>query len=87
MIVMRYIRWSGTEAEFRDYAEKAKAAYSEVEGVSLLGVYEPYSEWHYVMMIEAPSNERFLEALHRNTEKNGRCPHISLIKADLLFPF
>lgn len=87
MLIVRYLRWTGSHDEFRDYANNLRDVCDEFGDVSLRGLYEPYNEWHYVMLFEATNNERFLEAIHENSVRNGRSPHISLIKVDLLFPF
>ncbi len=83
MLVLSYINWAGTSEEFKEFADQVKTISNEIEGVSLVGVYIPTSEWHYVVVWNVNAYEKVLQALKAYSEKYGRIK-ISLGKIELL---
>ncbi len=83
MLVLSYFNWAGTSEEFREFADRVKSISAELEGVSLVGVFIPTSEWHYVVVWNVNTYEKMLQTLKAYSEKYGRIK-ISLGKIELL---
>ena len=83
MLVLSYFNWAGTSEEFREFVDRVKNIGAELEGVSLVGVFIPTSEWHYVVVWNVNAYEKMLQTLKAYSEKYGRIK-ISLGKIELL---
>ena len=46
MIVIYYINWNGPFEEMLKWEEKAKKEWAKVEGVKVMGVYNPSIPWN-----------------------------------------
>ncbi len=83
MLALYYFNWAGSSEEFKEFAGRMG---SGTEGVELIGIFVPSSEWHYVMVMKATSYERILQAFRTGIEKYG-WPKTSLGKLELLHTF
>ncbi len=83
MLVLSSINWAGTSDEFKEFVDRVKTIGEGMEGVSLVGVFIPTSEWHYVVVWNVNAYEKVLQTLKAYSEKYGRIK-ISLGKIELL---
>jgi hypothetical protein len=82
LLVLYYFNWAGTSEEFKEFAGRAKSQVEGVEGVNLVGIFFPTSEWHCVMVWNATSYEKVLQSFKTYMEKYGR-PKTALGKIEL----
>ena len=82
MLALYYFNWVGTSEEFKEFADRVKSLIDEVEGINLVGIFFPTSEWHCVMVINATSYEKALQVFKTYLGKYGR-PKTSLGKVEL----
>jgi len=82
LLALYYFNWAGTSEEFKEFAGRVKSIVDEVEGVDLVGIFFPTSEWHCVMVWNATSYEKALQAFKTYLEEYGR-PKTSLGKVEL----
>ncbi len=71
MFVLLYFNWGGTPEEFKEFAGRVKSQPKEVKGLSLVGIFVPTSEWHYVIVWNVATYEKVLEAMKAYSEKYG----------------
>ncbi len=71
MFVLFYLNWGGTSEEFKEFAGRVKSQAEEMEGSSLVGIFVPTSEWHYVIVWNVTTYEKVLQALKTYSEKYG----------------
>ena len=71
MLVLHYFNWAGTSEEFKEFASQLKSQVGGVEGVSLLGIFIPTSEWHYVIVWNVTIYEKVLQTYKTYSEKYG----------------
>lgn len=86
MLVLYYFNWAGTSEEFKEFAGRVGSKIEGTEGVELIGIFAPSSEWHYVMVMKATSYEKSLQVIKTYMEKYGR-PKTSLGKIELFHTF
>lgn len=82
MLVLHYFNWAGTSDEFKEFASRLKSQVDGVEGVSLLGIFIPTSEWHYVAVWNVTVYEKVLQTYKTYSEKYGPLK-VSLGKVEL----
>ena len=82
MLALYYFNWAGSSEEFKEFAGRVKSIVDGVEGVNLVGIFFPTSEWHCVMVWNAISYEKALQAFKTYFKKYGR-PKTSLGKVEL----
>ncbi len=83
MLVLTYFNWAGNPEEFKEFTGRVKSVGDGVEGVKLIGIFIPTSEWHYVMVWDVSSYEKVLQTYKVYSEKYGRLK-FSLGKMELL---
>lgn len=71
MLVLHYLNWSGTSAEFKAFREQMKNQANEMEGIKLVGIFIPTSEWHYVIVFDTTTYEKVLQTYKAYAEKYG----------------
>lgn len=86
MLFLYYFNWAGTSEEFKEFADQMKSIIKETEGVEYNGLYIPTSEWHYVLVMNAPNYEKSLQVMKTYIEKFGWAK-TSLSKAELFHTF
>ncbi len=86
MLALYYFNWAGSSEEFKEFASRMASGIGGTEGVELIGIFVPSSEWHYVMVMKATSYEKILQAFRTGIEKYG-WPKTSLGKMELLHTF
>jgi hypothetical protein len=82
LLALYYFNWAGTSEEFKEFAGRVKSLIDGVEGINLVGIFFPTSEWHCVMVTNATSYEKTLQVFKTYLEKYGR-PKTSLGKVEL----
>jgi hypothetical protein len=82
MWVLHYFNWAGTSEEFKEFAGRIKSQVDGAEGVNLLGIFVPTSEWHYVIVWDVTSYEKVLQTYKAYSAKYGLLKH-SLGKLEL----
>jgi hypothetical protein len=82
LLVLHYLNWAGTSGEFKEFARLLKSQVGAVEGVRLLGIFVPTSEWHYVVVWDVKMYENVLQIYKTYSEKYGPL-NISLGKIEL----
>lgn len=82
MLVLHYLNWSGTPVEFKEFVNQLKSQVGKAADVSLLGVFIPTSEWHYVIVWNVAMYEKVLQMYKIYSEKYGPLK-ISLGKIEL----
>ena len=82
MLVLHYLNWAGTSDEFKEFGSRLKGIVGGTEGVSLLGIFIPTSEWHYVVVWDVTMYEKVLQMYKTYSEKYGSLK-ISLGKIEL----
>ena len=80
MFVLTYFNWAGTAEEFKEFADRVKR--EKAEGGSLVGIFIPSSEWHYVLVWNVDSYEKVLQIYKEYSEKYGPLK-VSLGKVEL----
>ena len=83
MFVLHYFNWAGTPEEFREFVRIVKSQFTKKEGASLVGIFIPTSEWHYVIVWDVKTYEKALQIYKAYSEKYGPL-RISLGKLELL---
>jgi len=71
MWILHYFNWAGTPAEFKEFANTVKTEFAKSEGVSLIGIFIPTSEWHYVIVWDVMTYEKLLQTYKSYSEKYG----------------
>ncbi len=71
MLVLHYLNWSGTSAEFKAFREQMKNQVNEMEGIKIVGIFVPTSEWHYVIIFDTRTYENALLTYKAYAEKYG----------------
>lgn len=71
MLVLHYLNWSGTSAEFKVFCDQMQSHVSEMEGIKLVGIFIPTSEWHYVIIFDTKTYENALQTYKTYAEKYG----------------
>lgn len=87
MLVLFYFRWVGSSEEFNEYIASVKSIADGIDGADFKGVFVPTSEWNAVLLYEATSFEKALEAYRTYIQKHGPHPKIPVSKAELLYTF
>ena len=82
MLVLNYFNWAGTSVEFKEFCNRVKSQTDKSDGVKLVGVFIPSSEWHYVIVFDVTDYEDVLETYKTYSEKYGALK-ISLGKLEL----
>jgi hypothetical protein len=82
LLVLHYLNWAGAPEEFKEFVFQLKSLVSGATGVSLLGIFIPTSEWHYVVVWDVIMYEKVLQMYKTFSEKNGPLK-ISLGKIEL----
>ena len=70
MLVLHYFNWAGTSEEFKEFASRLKNQVGGLGGVSLLGIFIPTSEWHYVIVWNTTTYEEALADVQELTQRN-----------------
>jgi len=83
LFVLHYFNWAGTPEEFREFVRIVKSQFTKKEGASLVGIFIPTSEWHYVIVWDVTTYEKALQIYKAYSEKYGPL-RISLGKLELL---
>lgn len=86
MLELYYFNWNGTSEEFNEFVDRTRSIINGIDGVDLIGIFLPTSEWHYVMVMKATSHEKCLQVLRTYLEKYGKWK-TSLGKVELLHTF
>jgi hypothetical protein len=61
MIVIFYINWKGSFDDMLKWEEKAKKEWKKVEGVKVLGVYDPVNiPWNRAWLMETDSMDKIM---------------------------
>ncbi len=71
MWILHYFNWAGTPAEFKEFTNTVKTEFAKSEGVNLLGVFTPTSEWHYVIVWDVTAYEKLLKTYKTYSENYG----------------
>jgi len=87
LLILYYFRWVGTPEEFKEYVGRVMSISEGIEGMSFKGVFMPSSEWSAVLLSEATSFDKGLEAFRTYMKKYGPHPKISLAKIELMYTF
>jgi hypothetical protein len=82
LLVLTYFNWAGASEEFKEFANRVKNEFSRAEGVSLVGIFVPSSEWHYVLVWNVVNYEKVLQTYKAYSEKYGHLK-VSLGKVEL----
>ncbi len=82
-MILFYFNWAATSEEFKEFASRMKSQVDGLEGINLVGIFVPTSEWHYVLIWNSTSYEKALETLKTYSEKYGRLK-TSLGKLEIL---
>ena len=83
MFVLHYFNWAGTPEEFKEFEKIVKGQFDKTEGVNLVGIFIPTSEWHYVIVWNSTTYEQVLQIYRTYAEKYGPLK-IALGKLELL---
>ncbi len=79
-MVLFYFNWAGTEDDFKQLADRIKS--QAVEGVSLVGIFIPTSEWNFVVVWNTKTYEAVLQTMNQYVDKYGSLK-MSLAKAEV----
>ncbi len=71
LFVLHYLNWAGTSEEFRNFANQMKRQGEGAEGIKLVGIFIPTSEWHYVIVWDVKTYETVLQTYRAYAEKHG----------------
>ncbi len=82
MLVLHYFNWAGTSEEFKEFTSRVKSQFDGLDGVNLVGLFIPTSEWHYVIVWNVNVYEKILQTYKAYSEKYGPLK-ISLGKLEL----
>ncbi len=82
MLVLHYFNWAGTPEELKEFVSRVKNLAVGLGGISILGIFIPTSEWHYVIVWNATTYEEALQIYKKYSEKYGPLK-ISLGKIEL----
>ncbi len=82
MFVLHYFNWAATTEEFKEFSNQIKSQFNGMEGVKLVGIFIPTSEWHYVIVWNVKTYEKVLQIYKAYSEKYGPLK-ISLGKLEL----
>lgn len=80
--MLHYFNWAATTEEFKEFSNQMKTKFDGMEGVKLVGIFIPTSEWHYVIVWNAKTYEKVLQIYKAYSEKYGPLK-ISLGKLEL----
>lgn len=86
MLELYYFNWKGTSDEFNEFADRMRGIIDGIDGVDLIGIFLPTSEWHYVMVMKATSHDKCLQVLGTYLKKYGKWK-TALGKIELLHTF
>jgi hypothetical protein len=87
LLILYYIRWTGTLEELKEYVGRWKSMCDGIEGINLKGVFSPSSEWNAVLLFEAVRQWKAVEAYRKLYQKYGPNPKRPVGKAEFLFRF
>ncbi len=87
MLILYYFRWTGTPDEFKEYVGRVMSISKGIEGINFKGVFMPSSGWNAVLLSEATSFEKGLEAFRTYMKRYGPNSKVSLAKLELLYTF
>ena len=87
MLILYYLRWTGTPEELKQYMGRVTAISDEVDGAALKGVFVPSSEWNVALLMEATSFDKGIEVYRTYMKQYGSHPKIPLAKLELLYTF
>jgi hypothetical protein len=71
LFVLTYFNWAGTPEEFKEFANRVKSEFNEAEGIGLIGIFIPSSEWHYVLVWNVTAYVKVLQTYKAYSEKYG----------------
>jgi hypothetical protein len=78
MIEIVYFNWNGTKEEMKKEKEIVKNILNKHNGIEVVGVYVPSSEWKHAVIYKSKDFETFLKAqkeirkeLHKPDHKEG----------------
>ena len=86
MLILFYVRWSGTTEELKEFLRRMGDICDKMEDIELKGVYTPTSAWNAVLFFEAIRFEKGIEAYRTYHQKFG-APKIREGKSELLYTF
>jgi hypothetical protein len=71
LLVLHYLNWAGTPAEFKEFVSQLKSQVGKAADVSLLGIFIPTNERHYVVVWNVSMYEKVLQMYKSYSEKYG----------------
>jgi hypothetical protein len=71
LLVLHYFNWTGTSEELKEFVNLVKNLAVGLGGISLLGIFIPTSEWHYVIVWNTTTYEEALQTYKKYSEKYG----------------
>ncbi len=83
-MVLFYFNWAGTGDDFKQFADRIKS--QAVDGVNLVGIFTPTSEWNFVVVWNTKTYEAALQTLNQYVDKYGSLK-MSLAKAEVFHTF
>jgi len=69
MYAIIYFNWSGSHKEFGEAMESLKRTASKFDGVDLVDILVPSSEWNYAALIKIKNFESFLKYIKKTREE------------------
>ena len=69
MYAIIYFNWSGSHEEFGKAMESLKRTASKFDGVDLVDILVPSSEWNYAALIKIKNFESFLKYIKKTREE------------------
>jgi hypothetical protein len=69
MYAIIYFNWSGSIDEFEEAKETLKKASSKIDGLELIDILIPSSEWNYAALIKFKSFASFLNYIKKTREE------------------
>ena len=69
MYAIIYFNWSGNKEEFQEAKETLTSATKNFDGLELMDILVPTSEWNYAALIKFKSFESFAKYIKKTREK------------------
>jgi len=69
MYAIVYFNWSGDKEEFQEAKETLKKATKNIDGLELVDILIPSSEWNYAALMKFKSFESFTKYIQKTREE------------------
>ena len=69
MYAIVYFNWSGDKEEFQEAKETLKKATKNIDGLELLDILIPSSEWNYAALMKFKNFESFTKYIQKTREE------------------